>query len=317
MYSSLPDSPQPVGDLIGSGIRICRRNIRLIFQTLLVPTIFTTVAGVVFQWVFTYGASGVAQTKDIGAAVGLFALWSVAALVFFGAWWVLGLRLLALVRIALGFSTNYVEAWAFMKAHRWNLLGVYFLGVVVFSVAMTFLAIVTFAAAFASGAAGSSPGIAGGLAIVFGICACTIMIVTYLLATHISFCVLACEDLTVPAVIGRSLSLVFRNFWRALGFGSLFSLTFLIISCPLSLPIAAMTFVDALQHGLASHQTLAEAYKPPLYLLVLAQTWESVIGIVLRPMVLFCFALFYYDLRLRTEGLDMKRRLQMIEPQAT
>lgn len=317
MYSSLPDSPQQVGDLIGAGIRICRRNIRLIFQKLLVPSIFTTLAGIVFQWVFTYGVSMVAETKDIPTGIGLFFLWSAASLVFFGAWWVLGLRLLALVRMALGFSSNYEEGWAFMNRHKWNLLGVYFLGFLIFAVAMTFLAIALMAAAMASGAASTSPGLGVGLTIFLSFWALILMIVVYLLGTHLSFCVLACEEISVPAVIGRSLNLIFRHFWRALGFGCLFSLTFFIISIPLTLPISVLTLADYFQHGLSGKEALAAAYKPPLYVLVIAQTWESIIGIVLRPMVLFCFALFYYDLRLRSEGLDINRQLQLLEPQST
>lgn len=316
MYSSLPESPQDIGDLIGLAYRTTRQNLLMIFKFILGPSIFTVLAGIVFQWVFTYGAANIAQTKDIGSAVGLFGLSMVALVVLFSAWWVLGMRLLALVRVMLGFAPDLDAAMTYMKRRKWAVLGVYFLGSVLFFAVFIMLGLIVglgVAASMNESMRIAAIAITGVLATV-GIVAA---IITYLIAAHLSFCVLACEDQPVPYVIGRTLHLVFNNFGRAVAFASLFAMVFTIISFPLSMPVAALTFSDALQHGLtAATDGAAGAYKPPLYILVLTQVWEALMGFLLRPLTLFAFALFYYDLRMRSEGLDLKRKLELVETKA-
>lgn len=309
MFTSLPDAPQGVGDVVGLACRFVRGNFRLIWNFLLVPTVFATIAGVMFQWVLTYGVSNFAQTKDVGTAFGLAGIWFVGILVFFIAWWILGLRLLALTRLALHFAPNIEEAAKYMYRRKWSVLGVYFLTLILMMAVVVAWTMVVGAGVMLS----SASSVAAALAISVGVFGLVVSMGVYVLTSHLALCILACEDEPVTAVIGRALSLIFRHFWRAIAFGIIFAVTFTVISYPLSLPIAVLTFFDAIQHGLGSSAD-AGGYKPPLYILVIAQTWESLTGMYLRPLVVFGFGLFYYDLRLRSEGLDIRRKLESLLP---
>jgi len=310
VFTSLPESPQGVGDLVGLACRLVRANIKLIWNFLLIPTVFATGAGILFQWVFTYGAANVASTKDIGTAFGLAGIWLVGFSVFMVAWWILALRLLALVRVILKFSPTLDEATAYMYRRKWAVLGIYFA-----SFALLLGGIFASVAVMASGMllSGQGPSLATALSVTLGGVLMTGIIVLYLLVSHMALCMLACEDEPVMAIIGRSANMVLRHFWRSVAFGLVFAVTFTVVSYPMSLPVAVLTFSDAMQHGLGGggpEGPFSGGYKPPLYILVLAQTWESVMGMYLRPFVVFAFGLFYFDLRLRSEGLDIRRKLQ-------
>jgi hypothetical protein len=312
LFTSLPDSPQGVGDIVGLACRLVRGNIKLIFHFLLVPTIFATVAGVAFQWVITYGINNVTETKNVAAAFSLAAVWIVGLAVFAIAWWILGLRLLALTRLALGFSETLEDAKQNLMRKKWSVLGVYFLCLMLLSAGVVAFVLIAVAGVVIGG---TTPSLVSALGFVISFFGIVVVSSIYLLVSHIALCIMACEDTGVVNVIGRSIELTFRHFWRAIAFGSVFALTFTVISYPMSLPVAILTLVDWLQHGMQSGVPASD-YKPPLYILVIAQTWESVMGMYLRPLVVLAFGLFYYDMRLRSEGLDISRRLalQYTEP---
>lgn len=281
---------------------------KLIWSFLLVPTIFATVAGVVFQAVMTYGMGAWTQYKNVGVMVGMVALFIVGLVVFALAWWVLGLRLLALIRLALNFSPTLEHAKEYMWRRKWGVMGVYFSCLAIFT-----SAIVAWAVVIGFGVMlGGTRSAASALAAIVGFFGMMISLALYLIVGHLALVLIACEDESVPVIVGKALSIMFNHFWRACAFGIIFGLTFSIISYPLALPVAAITFFDAMQHGLTSGG--AGKYEPPLYILVLAQSWESLIGMYLRPLVALAFGLFYYDLRLRSEGLDLKRKLENMLP---
>jgi hypothetical protein len=310
LFISLPDAPQGVGDLVGIACRLVRGNIKEFWNFLLVPTVFATIAGIVFQWVFTYGASAVSQNKDIGAAFGLAGVFFVGLVVFVIAWWILGLRLLAIARTVLRFSPDLAHAKAYMYRRKWAVLGVYFLTFILLMASMIAWAFVAAGPAMVTGGKAS---VFAALGVTLGVIGMTVTLVVYLLVSHLALVLVACEEQSVVEVIGRAISLVFRHFWRSVAFGIVFAVTFTVISYPMSLPVAVITFTDAIQHGIAA---AGGEYKPPLHVLVIAQTWESLMGMYLRPLVVIGFGLFYYDLRLRSEGLDIKRKLQLMMPEA-
>jgi hypothetical protein len=319
LYTSLPETPQGVGDLIGLAFRMVRRNLGTIFRFILVPSIFTVAAGIAFQWVFTYGTAAISESRNITDALGLAGGFIVATILFCVSWWILGMRLLALTRVALGFSGSLEDAWQYMLKRKWALAGLYTLGLMLFTGAIMGWCILLVIGGFAGGMLGIGSEVAKVVVIGLSSTVCVLgMLITgcvYMLASHLAYCVLACEDTPVTAVIGRSVQLTMRHPMRTLAFGIVFLVTFSVISYPLSLPVAAATFVDALQHGLNTAATAggASAYRPPMYLLVMTQAWEAAMGVILRPLVVFSFGLLYYDLRLRNEGMDIQRKLELIE----
>jgi len=124
--------------------------------------------------------------------------------------------------------------------------------------------------------------------------------------------VLACEDLPLSATVNRGLSLASNNLGHTLTFGLLLFAAISALSYPLSLPVVAFTIVDSIQQELGSG-SISEAYKLPLYLMVINQAWESLINMLLWPAMFLAYGLLYYDLRLRQEGLDIARTLEALE----
>lgn len=312
MFTSLPDSPQGVGDIVGIACRLVRNNIKLIFNFLLVPTIFTTLAGIAFQWILSYGVASIAETRSVASAFGLAGLGLFATVILALAWWILALRLLALVRLSLGFSSDLEDAKRNLGVKKWAVIGVYILCLLLMVAAMFAFGV----AAFIIGAAAQRlTMILAPLAVTVVVFGMVIATSIYLLVSHVALSALACEEESAINVLGRSFGLVYRHFWRSFAFGLVFLITFTVISYPMSLPIAAISFADALTHGLSGANSAGiDGYKPPLWILVVAQTWESIMGMYLRPLLFFAFGLFYYDLRMRSEGLDIRRRLDLALP---
>lgn len=315
MFTSLPDSPQGVGDIVGIACRLVRNNIKLIFNFLLVPTIFTTLAGIAFQWLLSYGVAGIAETRSVAGAFGLAGLGLFATVILAFAWWILALRLLALVRLSLGFSPDLEEAKQNLGGKKWAVIGVYLLCLLLVVAAMSAFGVAAFALGLLGAVAQRLSMVLAPLAVTIILFGMVIVTSIYLLVSHVALSVLACEEESAMNVIGRSFSLVYRHFWRSFAFGLVFLITFTVISYPMSLPIAVISFTDALTHGLSGANSAGlDGYKPPLWILVLAATWESIMGMYLRPLLFFAFGLFYYDLRMRSEGLDIRRRLDLALP---
>jgi hypothetical protein len=48
---------------------------------------------------------------------------------------------------------------------------------------------------------------------------------------------------------------------------------------------------------------------------IFATVWRSAANLLLSPMAFFGFGLFYLDLRMRSDGFDITRRLELMEKQ--
>lgn len=312
MFDSPPEMPQAVGDVVGRAFRACRQNISVIVRILLVPTIFQTIAGVVLQWVISYGVSQVAETKDVTTGVLVFFAGMLSLGVMMMASWISTIRLLALVRIQLGFSPDYASGLKNIAGKKWSIVGLYFIGTIILTFVTGFwltIIVVSAIPAKTQPVITAVGGISGlwGLVVTFSI---------YVMVLYLGQAILACEERPLMSVIGRATQMTFRYFWRAMAFGGLLMLVYTVVSYPLSLPVVALTIFDMFRNGLMSPEGISETYKAPLYVMVINQVWESLMSLILRPVMLFGFGLFYYDLRLRGEGLDINRRLESFKQKA-
>jgi hypothetical protein len=313
LFDRPPETPLANGDLIGLAFRACRRNIPLVFKVLFVPTIFLTIGALGAQWVFSYGISSVAATKDIVAAMTMFLIASVSSVVLAVAGWIIAIRQLALVRLLLGFSANWKDAYGFVWRRKWAVIGIGLLASMFLAVAIAGGVIVMVISALI-GTQGLRV-IPMSIGMIIGGVAITFSVILYWLVNFVALCMLACEDEPIMSTLGRSLQLMVRYFWRALGFSLVLLLAFTIIGSPLSLPMVIATGIDMFRSGVMSGQ-ISETYKAPIYLMVFNQVWDSLMSLVLRPVAFFAFGLLYYDLRLRSEGLDIKRRLADLKARA-
>ena len=310
-------SPQGIGDIIGLAYRTTRGNLWSIFRYILVPSLCTLVVTLAFQWIGTYGAAYVAETKSITAAVTMGLVFIGALVVSFFTWWVLGLRLLALVRFVLGFSADLEEADKYMMRRRVALIGLNVITSLIIAavcIGATLLGFVIMGMATAlSSALGGVVSIIWG-AIAIGLAA---MLFIFSLGFYIfTNCVFACEDLAVGIVIGRAWQLATQQAGRFIWFSVVFYIVYCIINYPLTLPIVISTAADYVtQHVAGGGAGGPGLYKQSLGLLIFNGCWETGVSFLMRPLIVFGFAFLYYDLRLRRDAIDIRRKLALLTTQ--
>lgn len=312
MFEPPPDQPQSVGDLIGRAFRVYRRHIPLFFKVLIGPTIVSTFGALGLQWSVTYGAGG-GQSSQVELPL-LIGIVSVSSIVLVITKWILTVRQLAFVRIMAGFARDYPTAYEYVRQRRWAVLGLYAIGAVfmVFSMGawIVELSLTTFLPKV-----GLLMALLTVLGVVVGVVGVLATMALIVMVGFLVFSVAACENQPVGVLISRGISLTMNDFWRASAFGILLFIAISAISCPLSLPVVVLSLVDMFQQGVSS-ETLVDSYRMPLYLMVVSQVWESLVNMLLWPVIFMAYGLLYYDLRLRQEGLDLARRLDALEQQA-
>jgi hypothetical protein len=307
-------APQGIGDIIGLAFRITRTNLVSIFRYILVPSLCTLAVTIMFELLGHYGASYVAETKNIAAAIIMALLFLVGVFLSALTWWFLGLRLLSLVRFILGFSPTLEDASKNMMRRAWPLVGLNALASLIIGGISTF-AIVFIVIIVALGAALSA--VLGPFVTVLTT-ALGIIVGFSLLIFAAGFyvfmnCVYACEEQPVGAVLGRAWQLSTSHIFRFIWFSLVFYVVYCIINYPLSLPILIATAADVFRYQMSGGVTALGPYKQPLYLLIFTSTWGTGMGFIMRPLFLFGFAFLYYDLRLRQDGIDIRRKLEALK----
>lgn len=311
MNSTVPEQPLGILDLTGVAFRYWRQNIGQILRYLLVPSIIVGIAGVAFQWVASYGTTMVTQSKSIAAGLGLVGGFILVFIVWTLSWWWLGLRLFSIVRLALGFSANLEDAQKYMYRRKWAVAG---LSSLLVGMVMVMTIISTVFMVIGMVVPGPARVIAMGVTVSIGMLLLVVSGIAYGTLGHLALCVLACEDKSATTVLGKTLKMYGKHFWRCVGFGLSFFLVFCVVNCPFNLPIAVVTLTDYLQHGVFTGA--AAQYNPSLGLMILTQAWESAVGMLVRPLTALAWGYCYYDLRMRSEGLDLKRKLDQLSTRA-
>jgi hypothetical protein len=162
-------------------------------------------------------------------------------------------------------------------------------------------------------AAGAAGALAGGAGMVFAITGMFITIGLLLLVSMMGFSVLACEDTTFFGVIGQAFKWTFKYFGRVICFGFIFYIIFTVITMPVSLPIVLASVGDMAVHQIQTGAPAGADYKISLPVMLFIQGWEGFCSLLLRPVTVISFGLFYLDLRQRVDGLDMYRKLRVLK----
>ena len=309
LFDPPPQQLQSVGDLIGRAIRLYRKNIKLFFHVLLWPTIFLTVAKVAFHWGITSLSLRFDQ-KDwtLMGASAVIALIGILGLISVGFY--LTLKQLAFIRLIDGFDSTYKSANAYIMRRKWKIVGLILLSyffivgtsifwLVAMSVCMAF---------FKANTASTYPLFAG---IVISLIGFLVTMTITSVALYLAFGVGACEDLSIVGLFRRSLSLLFQDFWRAGYFCTLLFIALMVIQYPLSLPIVLVSIFEFLRQGMTT-EFITDPGKMPFYFTLVNQAWESIISMVTWPISFMATGLFYYDLRMRKEGIDLIRQIDHI-----
>ncbi|MBP6745290.1 hypothetical protein KA344_08640 [bacterium] len=304
--------PLSIGDIVGRSFRIFRINLKLIAQVLLLPTILLCVGRIGFILGLTH------WSKDGAGAATVFTLspvWSLVTLaggllLLIGGF-VLYLRQIALVRVFTGFAPNFVEANKFANTRLGSLIG---LSLAAFAVAI--LVMLTFAVAIGlSIALFAAKGLyiaAGTVGLIFAVSSGFLALLFVSVVSHMSLSSMAIEKDDLGTLISHSLSLSSRSFFRSIVFYLLTTSAIALLAYPLSLPLIVILIGYSVSQGIISgtHNSAAEL---PMYLQIVSQVWEQLVSMIVTPISFTCFGLYYCDLRMRQEGLDLIERVEVMQ----
>lgn len=300
--------PLSIGDIIGRAFRIFRINLKLIAQVLLLPTVLLCAGRIAFIIGLTRLSKGAADIASL-PIWGLVALAGGILLLFGG--FVLYLRLIALVRVFTGFAPGYIEAYQYAKTRLGSLIG---LTLALF--AATILCILIFAIAVGVTMmlfAGKGVFLAAGvLLLTISICTGFVTILFVSVVGHISLSSIAIEKDDLGTLISHSLALSSRSFFRSILFYFLTTSAVALMAYPLSLPMIIVLVGHSVSQGIASgtHHSASEL---PIYMQIVSQVWEQLISMIVAPISFTCFGLYYCDLRMRQEGLDLIERVELMQ----
>lgn len=286
------------GDIIGVAFGLLRNNIGFTVKVLLVPTIINTLGSAALQWAVT---KPMGLTQSIAGMGTIFLIGFAGVITGIIAKWILTLRQMALMRMAGGFSTDWQEAYKTVSARKWHVVALWFLtGVVSISVFVIWLLQFYMVATRIRNSLEAAP------AIIFGVVAMVMVLSIVIFGAYMSLCLLACDTLSFRDTINRTASIIAENFWRCLGFSAAFVVCIMVLSYPLTLPIALLGVWDSYRLGV--HGDV------PIQTVIVGHVWESFINLLISPLFSFAFAAFYVDLLNRKEGLDLERRLIALSP---
>jgi hypothetical protein len=293
-----------VGDLIGRAIRYYRVNITSFIHVLMWPTIISIGGKISMQWGLTILAR---KQYDIwpAAVASIF----VGLLISFAASFILTLRSLAFVRLANGFATNFKDAYKHVRDKMGTVLGLIVVGHLMIAgvMGLCFAEIIAAALMFKPG---SSLVYVMAVAMLLGIGAVILSAMLYWLIGFVVLSAAACEDTTLGSLVSRGFALTFNDFWRAQLFAVIIFVTVSCLSYTLSIPAVALSTFEMIRHGVST--TVGDPSKMPMYVLVVTQAWESLVNMLLWPITWLSFGQFYYDLRVRQEGLDLLQNLKLL-----
>lgn len=294
--------PQTTGDLIGRAIRVYRVNLMQWAPLLLFPTLLAVLGQAVIQ-----ATSALTQkNNDIGQLIPALLGMLLSFVVMLIGYWILLLRQLAFVRLANGFSDNLNDALAYVKKRQLTIFGICLLGTfILFAVVVLwFLELIAAAVLIKFFAALST------LAMIFGLIGLMVSAMFVVYALTISLAALACEGGDAAALLSRGFSMGSKCFFRTMYIGFVLNIILRLLTTPLWLPIAIFFVIDAVRLG-TDFSGLAATQ--PIYWQVIATAWQTLIEMVTWPIMFLAFGYYYYDLRLRFEGVDVLAQLDQLK----
>lgn len=289
------------GDIVGIAFNLMRHNIGFTCKVLLVPTIINALASIGMQWAITKPGE---MTQSL-AGMGFLALIGIAGIaVGLFAKWILTLRQMSLMRMAGSFSSTWEDSYKTVMNRKWQVVALWLLvAIVSVGLFVVWLLQFYFSVQNNTNIQSMAP------AILFSMFALICALSVLCFATFMSLCLIACDKLTFKDTVDRTVSLIANNFLRCFAFSSAFILTILVMSYPLSMPIIILGIWDTYRLGIGHNPN-----EMPLHTVIAGHVWESFITLLISPLFSFAFATFYVDLLNRKEGLDLKRRLDVLKP---
>jgi hypothetical protein len=325
------------GDLVGQAVRLCWRNIPMILQVLLVPAIGCMLGRICMHWPLTVfnTSSSLFGTQGSVPNFTLLAIAMVSALlgliIWFYSVWIMMLRLFALVKLFVAEGEpaedkTFPTAYRKIKTVQWAILGVFTLGTFV-SLVVTCIWFVLIVLTSLAVRLHVIPSWILASCVLAEMLAMIVSVILLSIIYWLAYNDIVLEGDHVKPAILRAWLLAWPNFWRIIYFVCLIVLVTILITWPLSLPLMALTVIEAFVKdgqgfdgsNFAAHfsdQLASLGSKVPFYRLVLAQGWETIISMITWPINLFAWAVFYQDLKKRALSLDLLGKLQEFKTKA-
>jgi len=241
------------------------------------------------------------QNQEQGA-MGYTAMMVGFFVVITGKWYLLQ-KQLAFVRYATGFSPTLDDALAYLKKRKWAILGMSTLCGFIF-VAVFMLWTLEIIAAGVLVKVLPGPALA---AIIFGVVGFVISFVFIIIAFLLSLTALSCEPGNVTALLSRGFTLSSKSFFRTLFIGFVAAVTVNLIATPLWMPVMFIGAIDTVRTGGMQSGVL------PIHWQVVIAAWETLVEMVTQPILFLAYGFYYYDLRLRYEGIDVVETLDALK----
>ncbi|MCA0314669.1 MAG: hypothetical protein LCH63_12660 [Candidatus Melainabacteria bacterium] len=298
--------PQSVGDIIGQGFRIFRRNLPVIFRTLLLPTIILSLGRVAVS----IGTSYIFKGKTLVPNPAWIAVEGIGIALLVAGVIILYVRQLALVRLFTGVTDDIKEAIAASKKKIWQIVALFLAWMAIMVVTLiTWALIAAFLAPMLK--TSGSPAILASVGLAISVIGSVLSLIFIGLAGSLAYYGLAVEDLDLGTLISKSFSFALNSLLRTIGFGFLSTLAISILAYPLNLPIFIISIIYFLAAGVASGAS--ETTQLPVWLQVLSAIWETLSQMVLGPICHVAYGLYYLDLKMRQEGSDLLKRMKYLE----
>lgn len=301
-----------LGDLVGQGFRTFRNNVKFFVSIFFWPSLLCSGCITGMKWCFLHWIRGqqAAPMTSADELVGfvytlLFHLAGVLTFIIMAMWgqFVLAVRSVAVIRFALGFASNYEEALTQANRIRWTIFWVYNLAVILpflvvgFFVSLSILTSLLFVGPLKGVYVLLYPALAleGG--------SLTFCFAWSVLWTSLAYCILACENLKMRQVIAKTNEMTKRYLWRGGSFVCLLCITLMLVSVCLALPVLGLAVFEARVGGPGGSSVLI------LIKETAEAVWFCLINILLMGVAFVGEGLYYRDVRLRMEGLDILKNL--------
>ena len=99
----------------------------------------------------------------------------------------------------------------------------------------------------------------------------------------------------------KSFSLIYNNFSHTIFFTFCLLSLWYIFTMYFNLPIIIYSFIEVFKEGIVPRGYATY----PMHVLVLSSLWGSLSGMLIWPFIISAITLFYYDIKVRSEGFDL------------
>lgn len=300
MLEPPPEAILSIGDIVGLGVRTARRKWRFLLQMYMSAAIFYGLGVTAFTWAIGRLPS-MLRTSDMSYMSITFALAAIAATSGLVSTSLVAQRTVAVIRMALLEGTTEQSAKKYAQTHQWKAFSIY--------IGSTLVGILIFVAAFAAfyfswNNFPRSFVIAAFIFIGALIAAANIWLYQF---WALSLAVLSIEETAWGALFSRSYELARNSTFRAISYVFLLGVALYMMNVILNMPLLGFFFLDFL----LKTNTITSP-EMPVWLRVLDTFLSALRLVILMPCAVLCNAFYYNDLRLRCDGWDLVKRLEVL-----